>query len=121
MSQQTLAPLDLPVATFNFASTPFVAAPLSTNVVSTTSAGGAFTVSLPDASTMVGRALVVFFAAKYSSDDVTIAQVSGQNINASSSNLTLSSANTAYTLLAVPDASGLNGAGWLALSGLLAQ
>ena len=117
MSQQTLAPFDLPVATVAFEAASFVAQPLTTHLVDTTN--GAVTASLPDASTMVGRALVIYLQVHSSS--VTIAQLSGQQINASDSNLTLSSANTAYTLLSVPNAASLNGAQWLALSGLLAQ
>lgn len=117
MSQQTLAPLDLPVANFVVETAAFVAQPLVTHLVDTTS--GAFAASLPDASTMLGRALVIYL--QVHSGTLTIEQVSGQDVNNSASNLTLTAANTAYVFLAIPQASGLNGAGWLALSGLLAQ
>jgi hypothetical protein len=109
----TLAPLDLPLPNIVQASAAYSANYLDTVLCNTTSA--AFTVTLPDANAMPGRAIVVYLQVHGSGNSVTIAPSESQDINGAGSNLTLSSANTAYCLLSV------GSAGWLALSGLLAQ
>lgn len=109
----TLAPLDIPPSNLVAQTASFIPDPLSTNLVDTTA--GAVVATLPDSDSMVGRALVVFLQVKGGSNNCTI--TSTENINGSGSDLTLSSANNAYTLLSVGSANG----GWLALSGLLAQ
>jgi hypothetical protein len=109
----TLAPLDIPPSNL----VPVLAA-YSANYLDTVlcnTLNGAITVTLPDATQAPGRGIAVFFQAKTSSNEVTISSSESQNINGSSSPLTLSSAHTGYTLLSV------GAAGWIALSGLLAQ
>jgi hypothetical protein len=109
----TLAPLDIPPANLVFAEAAYSANYLDTVIAST--AGGAFTVTLPDATQAPGRAVAVFLQVKGSGDDLTISASESQDINGSSGSLSLSSANTGYTLLS------LGASGWIALSGLLAQ
>lgn len=109
----TLAPLDIPIANLVAQTASFVPDPLSTNLVDTTA--GAVEATLPDSDSCVGRGIVIFLQVKGGSNNCTV--TSTENINGSGSDLTLSSANTAYVLLSVGSALG----GWLALSGLLAQ
>jgi len=110
VSLQTLAPLDLPPATLVALSAAAVLSPATVNMCDTTSA--AFTVTLPSAASCVGRSLVVFLNVYGSGHTLTIAPSGSDDINGSSSSLTLTSAHTAYKLLSI--ASGQ----WVALSSL---
>jgi hypothetical protein len=110
VSSQTLAVGDLPPATLVALSAAAVVAPRTVNLCDTTSA--AFTVTLPPAASCVGSSLSVFCNVFGSGHDVSIAPASGDDINGSSSDLTLSAAHTGYKLLSI--ASGQ----WIAALGL---
>ena len=110
VSLQTLAPLDNAPATLVALSAAANLSPATVNLVDTTAA--AVTVTLPLASSCIGRSLIVFCNVLGAGHNVSIAPATGDDINGSSSSLTLSAAHTAYKLLSVAPGQ------WIALSSL---
>lgn len=112
INAQTIAPLDVPAATIVQQTASFSANYLETDMVDTTA--GAVVCSLPDATQMAGKGLVVFLKVRGGSNNVTFASFNSQTVNgAAASSLTaLSAANTGYVFLS-------DGNNWFAVSGLI--